>query len=68
VHACVHRDECSYVYEYMCLYYIYQKKSVVFHTCNRTCPTENANVSPVFVFLGEIFAILYKSIRIAQGA
>jgi hypothetical protein len=26
VRACVHRDECSYVYEYLCLYCVSQKK------------------------------------------
>jgi hypothetical protein len=27
VHACIHRDECSYVYEYLCLYYVSKKRS-----------------------------------------
>jgi hypothetical protein len=31
VRTCVHRVECSYVYEYLCLYYISQKKSRSLH-------------------------------------
>jgi hypothetical protein len=26
IYMYVHRDECSYVYKYLCLYYIFQKK------------------------------------------
>jgi hypothetical protein len=31
VRACVHRGECSYIYEYLCLYHVSKKKNTRFH-------------------------------------